>query len=123
MAVVSGDSALIKGTYLSGGEVPSFKRQFSCAVWPGSDLPDGGLYGITGLNRRSELDAIINQRIWVIVPDRGHDGSSDKTKRAQPMEDDTSEPCCLANPGIYGNVSLAHAKRDGNVRLPIWRGL
>jgi len=65
---------------LSGVEVLSLKRQLNGAVRSWSNLPNRGLDRVTRLNGRGEPDPIINQRVWVVVPNGGYDGPSDETK-------------------------------------------
>lgn len=88
------------GADLSGGKVFSLKCQLGCTVRPLPNLPDRALDGIAGFNGRGEPDSVINQRVWIVVSDSGHNRSSDETKRAQSVEDNTSKARRLAYPRI-----------------------
>lgn len=116
----------IRGADLSGGKVLGFERQLSRAVrsWP--RLPNRGLDGITRPNGRSEPDSVINQRVWIVVPDDSHDRPSNEAEGTQSVENDTSKTRRLAYPGIYGNLLSARVARipRGCVNpLPMCRGL
>lgn len=99
-----------RGTDLSGGKILSLERQLSRAVRAWTSLPDRGLYGISRLDRCGKPDTIVNERIWVVIPNCGHHRSSNESKCTQAVEDDTPEARCLANPGVYRNLFSAHAK-------------
>ena len=112
MIVISVESVYgkdIKSADLSGGKVLGLERQLSCTIRPWSNLPNRGLDGIPRLNGRGEPNSVINQRIWVVVSNNGHDRSSHETKRAQSVENDTSKARRLAYPGIYRNTLSANA--------------
>ena len=88
---------------LPGGKVLSFERQLGRVVRSGSNLPNGGLNGVTGLNGRSEPDSVINQRVRIVFSNNCHNGSSNETECTQSVEDDASKACGLTYPWVYEN--------------------
>ena len=52
----------------------------------------------------------MNERIWVVVPHRGHDRPSNETECTQPVEDDAPKTCRLTYPGVCETLTVSTQK-------------